>query len=140
VFHKILVALDGSDASRKALQLAIETARIHEATLHALGVEEKLPHHAATVGEVEEAKEELDTFFSQAMVEARRVVSEHGLDLTTEVRAGDAAQQILLAAREGGFDLIVLGAKGHSVIRDFLLGTTTDRVTHHAPCSVLIVR
>lgn len=74
------------------------------------------------------------------MDDARRVAAEHGVQLTTEVRVGNAAQQIVQAAREGGFDLVVLGAKGHSVIRDFLLGTTTDRVSHHAPCSVRVVR
>lgn len=140
VYRKILVALDGSEASRKALRAALGLARAHGAALHALGVEEHLPHYAATVGEVEEAKEEQDTFFGRVMDEARRVAEEQGLGLSTEVRAGNAAQHIVQVAREGGFDLIVLGAKGHSVIRDFLLGTTTDRVSHHAPCSVLVVR
>lgn len=140
MYRKILVALDGSETANKALLAAIQTARIHGASLHALGVEEHLPHYAATVGEVQEAKDERDTFFAEVMREAQRISAEHGVELTTEVRAGDAAQRIVLSAREGAFDLIVLGAKGHSVIRDFLLGTTTDRVSHHAPCSVLIVR
>ena len=140
MYSKILVGIDGSEASRRALRTAIELAGTHGATVHALGVEEHLPHYAATAGEVEEAKEEQDTFFGRVMEDARRVAQEHGVPLTTEVRAGNAAQQIVLAASEGSADLIVLGAKGHSVIRDFLLGTTTDRVTHHAPCSVLIVR
>ncbi|MBI4498098.1 MAG: universal stress protein [Chloroflexi bacterium] len=140
MYRKILVALDGSDAAKKALRAAVELARTHGASLHALGVEEHLPHYAATVGEVEEAKEEQDTFFGQVMAEAQRVAADHGVGLTTEVRAGNAAQQIVQAAREGNVDLVVLGARGHSIIRDFLLGTTTDRVTHHAPCSVLVVR
>lgn len=140
MYRKILVGLDGSEASRKALRAAIGLARAHGASLHALGVEEHLPHYAATVGEVEEAKEEQDTFFARVMDQARRAAQEHGVELTTEVRAGNAAQQIIQVARQGGFDLVVLGAKGHSIIRDFLLGSTTDRVSHHAPCSVLVVR
>jgi nucleotide-binding universal stress UspA family protein len=140
VYRKILVALDGSEASRKALNAAIQLARSHAAGLCALGVEEHLPHYAATVGEVEEARDEQDSFFGRVMDEARRAAAEHEVELNTEVRAGNAAQQIARAASDGEFDLIVMGAKGHSRIRYFLLGTTADRVSHHAPCSVLLVR
>ena len=125
VYRKILVALDGSKASKKTLSAAIQLARSHAAGLCALGVEEHLPHYAATVGEVEEA---------------RRAAAEHDVRLTSEIRAGNAAQQIVRVASDGEFDLIVMGAKGHSRIRYFLLGTTADRVSHHAPCSVLLVR
>jgi len=51
MYQKILVALDGSEASRKALRAALALARAHGAGLHAVGVEEHLPHYAATVGE-----------------------------------------------------------------------------------------
>ena len=140
MYRRILVALDGSEAARKALQAALVLARTHGARLHALGVEERLHRYAATVGEVEEAKEEQNSFFAQVMDWAQRLAAEQGVPLTTEVRTGHAAQQIVRTAREGGFDLIVLGAKGHSRIHDFLLGSTTDRVIDHAPCSVLVVR
>jgi nucleotide-binding universal stress UspA family protein len=140
VYRKILVALDGSEASKKALGAAIQLAGSHAAGLCALGVEEHLPHYAATVGEVEEAKDEQDSFFGRVMDEARRAAAERDVRLTTEIRAGNAAQQIVRAAGDGEFDLIVMGAKGHSRIRYFLLGTTADRVSHHAPCSVLLVR
>ena len=140
VYRKILVALDGSEASKKALGAAIQLARSHAAGLCALGVEEHLPHYAATVGEVEEAKDEKDSFFGRVMDEARRAAAEHEVELNTEVRAGNAAQQIVRVASDGEFDLIVMGAKGQSRIRYFLLGTTADRVSHHAPCSVLLVR
>ena len=140
IYRKILVGLDGSEASNTALRAAIRLARAHGASLHALGVEEHLPRYPATVGEVEEAKEEQDRFFSRVVEDARQIAREYETDLTTEVRMGNAPHQIVSVARDGGFDLIVLGAKGHNIIRDFLLGTTTDRVSHHAPCSVLIVR
>lgn len=139
-FHRIIVGLDGSDESRRALRCAVSLARTHGATLHAVGVEERLPHYAATIGEVQEAKQLQDTVFSRVMEEVRRIAEEYGVEVTTEIRAGNAAQELLRAAREQEADLIVLGAKGHNVIRDFLLGSTTDRVTHHAPCSVLVVR
>ena len=122
------------------LGTAIQLSRSRAAGLCALGVEEHLPHYAATVGEVEEAKDEKDSFFGRVMDEARRAAAEHDVQLTSEIRAGNAAQQIVRVASDGEFDLIVIGAKGHSRIRYFLLGTTADRVSHHAPCSVLLVR
>jgi nucleotide-binding universal stress UspA family protein len=140
VYRKILVGVDGSEPSKKAMHAAVQLARIHGASLHALGVEEHLPRYPATIGEVEESKEEMDNFFVRVMEDARLIAEEYGVGLTTEVLAGNPAQHIVLRARNGAFDLIVLGAKGHNIIRDFLLGVTTDRVSHHAPCSVLIVR
>jgi nucleotide-binding universal stress UspA family protein len=140
LYRRILVALDGSEASRRALRVALELARALGANLHAIGVEEHLPHYAATLGEVQEAKAEANAFFEEVMAGARALAAEYGVPLTTEVRAGNAAQQIINLARQGGFDLIVLGAHGHSLLEHFLLGSTTDRVVDHAPCSVLVVR
>src|SRR5438067_12503475 len=84
VYHKILVALDGSEASKKALGTAIQLSRSRAAGLCALGVEEHLPHYAATVGKVEEAKDEKDSFFGRVMDEARRAAAEHDVQLTSE--------------------------------------------------------
>lgn len=140
MFQRVLVALDGSENSRKALYVAVELARTVGANLHALGVEEELPHYAATVGETQEAKEAQNAFFAQVMVEAQGVAAGAGIEMTTEVRAGHAAEQIIRVATEGQFDLVVLGARGQRSLREFLLGTTTDRVLHHVRCSVLVVR
>jgi len=120
--------------------MAVELAQAHRSILTAVAVEEHLPHYAATVGETVEAKEQLDAYFGGVMSDAGRRAADRGVHLESRIRAGDAAQQILLAAQELEADLIVLGPRGHSVIRDYLLGTTTDRVSHHSPCSVLVVR
>lgn len=140
MYSKVLVALDGSDSSRKALLAAVYLARALGSTLHALGVVEHLPHFTATVGEVEQDREQQDTFMGQVLEEARRLAAEQGVHLTTETRSGHAAHQIVQVARDGGFDLIVLGADAPDLLRDILLGATTDIVTHNAPCSVLAVR
>src|SRR5689334_9979424 len=98
MFRKILVALDGSEASKKALAMALELARTLGAQLTAVGVEEHLPHYAATVGEVEEAKEERDRFFAVVMEQAQWQAGSQGVSLATAVRAGNAAQQITQVA------------------------------------------
>ena len=109
------------------------------AKLTALAVEGPLPAYAATVGEVEEVKREKDSFFRALAADARARGEQAGVDIDVDVRPGHPAELISRVAQEGGYDLIVLGHRGHFV-RDRLLGSTADRVAEHAPCPVMIVR
>ena len=138
-FEKILVAIDGSEASDHAFEIAVELAALMHARLTALAVEGPLPAYAATVGEVEEVKREKDSFFSALASQARARGERAGITIDVEVRPGHPAELISRFAQEGGYDLIVLGYRGHFV-RDRLLGSTADRVAEHAPCPVMIVR
>lgn len=138
-FERILVAIDGSDASDRAFVKALELARLTEAHLTALAIEGPLPAYAATVGEVEEVKREKDRFFTALATRAREEAERSGIELEIELRAGHAAEAISEFAAAGGYDLVVLGHRGH-FLRDHLLGSTADRVVEHAPCPVMIVR
>ena len=102
-------------------------------------MEGPLPAYAATIGEVDEVKREKDTFFSALARRARSQAEEAGLEISVEVRAGHAAELISQVAGEGGYDLVVLGHRGH-FLRNHLLGSTADRVVENAPCPVMIVR
>jgi CBS-domain-containing membrane protein/nucleotide-binding universal stress UspA family protein len=135
MFRRILVGLDGTPAAELALRQAIDLARLTGASLTALSVEEKLPAYAASVGEVEETRREMDAFFARVQAAAVAQAQAAGVTLQTVVRAGRAAATISAFAQEGGFDLVVLGVgEGRG------LGSTADRVAESAPCSVLIVR
>ena len=138
-FERILVAIDGSEASDRAFAKALELAELTRASLTALAIEGPLPAYAATIGEVEEVKREKDAFFGALAARARELALEEGIELEVVVRAGHAAEVISSFATAGGYDLIVLGHKGH-FLRDHLLGSTADRVAEHAPCPVMIVR
>jgi nucleotide-binding universal stress UspA family protein len=138
-FERILVAIDGSECSNRAFAKALELAVLTNATLTALAIEGPLPAYAATVGEVDEVKREKDEFFTGLAGRARRQAAEAGLELEVDVRPGHPAELISRVARDGAYDLVVLGHRGHFV-RDHLLGSTADRVAEHAPCPVMIVR
>ena len=84
-------------------------------------------------------KREKDAFFSGLAVRAKREAHAAGIELEVDLRAGHAAELISRVAVEGGYDLVVLGHRGH-FLRDHLLGSTADRVAEHAPCPVMIVR
>jgi nucleotide-binding universal stress UspA family protein len=138
-FAKILVAIDGSECSDHAFAKALELAGITNARLTALAVEGPLPAYAATVGEVDEVKREKDLFFRSLATAARARGEQAGVEIDVDVRSGHPAELISRVAEEGGYDLIVLGHRGHFV-RDRLLGSTADRVAEHAHCPVMIVR
>lgn len=138
-FNRILVAIDGSASSDRAFAKALELAVLTKARLTALAVEGPLPAYAATIGEVDEVRREKDIFFNALAINAKRQAEEAGLELELEVRPGHAAELISQVAADGGYDLIVLGHRGH-FLRDHLLGSTADRVAEHAPCPVMIVR
>jgi nucleotide-binding universal stress UspA family protein len=138
-FERIVVAIDGSEASDHAFAKALELAELTSAKLVALAVEGPLPAYAATLGEVEEVKREKDLFFGALAATARAEAEQAGVPLEVELRAGHAAELIVRFAHERNADLIVLGHRGH-FLRDHLLGSTADRVAESAPCPVMIVR
>jgi nucleotide-binding universal stress UspA family protein len=138
-FTNVLVPVDGSDGADKALDCALSICAALGARLTALAVEGRLPAYAATAGEVEEVKREKDEFFDRVLGQAREAAEARGVDIRTELVPGHAAEVITHYARAHGHDLIVLGHRGH-FLGDYLLGSTADRVAHHAHCPVMVVR
>jgi nucleotide-binding universal stress UspA family protein len=138
-FKRVLVAVDGSEGSEKALDCAISICQAVGAKLTALAVEGKLPAYAASLGEVDEVKAEKDQFFTRALERARTTAAEREVSIETELVPGHAAEVIAQYAQAHGHDLIVIGHRGH-FLGDYLLGSTADRVAHHAHCPVMVVR
>jgi len=138
-FTRIVVAIDGSKGAGRALATTLELARLTGASVTALTVEGPLPVYAATIGEVDEVKRQKDRFFETVAADARDEAERAGVALDVEVRAGHAAELITSYAEEHGADLVVVGHKGH-FLQDYVLGSTADRVAHHAPCPVMIVK
>ena len=146
MFQSILVGTDGSDtaaiAVRHAIGLALDLhARLQIVSAYEPTADERLllertqvpPDVEWTVNPRSDVLELLD----HASSEARRA----GVELVeTFARQGDAADAILDVAEEQGADLIVVGNKGMTGAKRFLLGSVPNKVSHHAPCSVLIVR
>jgi len=127
---KILVAIDGSESAKKALECAVQLAEKHKAKVTLLNVgESKLfdfePEVARKVGE---------HILSDAAAKVK------GLKLNTQLEFGNPPETIIEVAEKGNYDLIVVGSRGISSVKRFFLGSVSDDVSHHAKCSVLIVR
>jgi nucleotide-binding universal stress UspA family protein len=138
-FTNVLVAVDGSEGGEKALDCALSICQALGARMTALAVEGKLPAYAASLGEVDEVKREKDEFFGDVLAAAAEQAAARGVEATAELVPGHAAEVITHYARAHGHDLIVLGHRGH-FLGDYLLGSTADRVAHHAHCPVMVVR
>jgi len=133
---RILLAYDGSDGSRRALDTV---AGLAGPTDHVtiVGVAEGVPlfGHAATLPSSEqEAKRDRE------LAAAEAVLAERGLPASLVPRGGDAATAILEVAEQEGVELIAMGTRGLSIAERWLMGSVSDRVLHHAPCSVLVAR
>ena len=140
MFSKILVANDGSEGAKKGLRMAVDLAKRYDAELHQISVEEHLPHYAATVGEVLEAKQEAAEYFRKVIREAEVIAQAQGLRLTAHVLPGHEVETIVTFAKDHGFDLLVIGFMGHSKIFGRIWGSTSQNLAKLSPCTVLVVK
>jgi nucleotide-binding universal stress UspA family protein len=138
-FTNVLVAIDGSDEAAKALDCALSICTALDARLTVLAVDGKLPAYAASLGEVDEVKREKDEFFDGVLHAARYSAEQRGVSVRTDLVPGHSADVIVHYAVAHAHDLIVVAHHAH-LLGDLLLGSTADRVAHHAPCPVMVVR
>jgi nucleotide-binding universal stress UspA family protein len=139
MFEKILVAIDGSPASEKALAAAVDLAGHYRAELTAVGVA-TVPEVAGLADEVAQLREGAEGHFRQLGEAAVEYARSRGIALRSVVLRGHAADAIVRYAESERMNLVVLGQHGHSRIARFFLGSTTDRVSEHSPCTVMIVK
>jgi nucleotide-binding universal stress UspA family protein len=146
MFRKILVPVDGSQSALRAARIAAEIARKFDSQVTLLTVVEAPDTAAAAAGMA--GMMGVDTTASPALEAAARellgaAAQAMGLPdakVRQVVVSGHAADIICEACRAGADDLIVMGSRGLSEVGSLFLGSVSDKVSHHAPCPVLIVR
>ncbi len=145
MFESMVVGTDGSETAGEAVRQATELAGRIGAKVHLVSAYEPV-----SAGRLREERQDVPDDL-QWMVNPREDVSqtlegaaerlrELGLTVETHAREGDPADAILDVAEEQGADLIVVGNKGMTGAKRFLLGSVPNKVSHHAPCSVMIIR
>jgi len=154
LFNNILVAVDGSEHSKKALNHALELAKKFDGKITLLHVFSSVVPLATAVETpptstltppastilAQEIVEETKRKGKRILDESAQVVEEHGISVDKVLREGDAVKEIVAVAQEGKFDLIVLGHRGISKLKELFLGSVSEGVSHKAPCPVLIVK
>ncbi len=137
----VVVGTDGSPNAEAAVREAARIAKGDGAAVHLVTAYPDIP----TFGETISSSAKRDRIDLREVAEGvlSRTAAElepQGLQVETDAREGDAAKVILDVARERDADLIVIGARGLTGIRRFLLGSVSSKLAHHADCSLMIVR
>ena len=157
MFHKILVAMDKSEISKHVFDKALSLAQATNASmmlLHVLSLEEQglpderivssLNYYTAVNGDILEIYREQWRTFEEQGLELLRARLEQaktaGVPTESTQSAGSPGRTICDLAQTWGADLIVMGRRGRSGLNELLLGSVSNYVLHHAPCSVLVVR
>lgn len=135
----MIVGLDGSKSSFKALEEGILLASLSGSPLHTISVEE-VSRFPGTIGEIVQEHEAQETRFGAAITMAKKMAEERGVSLQSHVIIGHEVKTIVEFVRENDFDLLILGFMGHSAVYDRVMGGTCQNLVRLAPCTVLVVK
>jgi nucleotide-binding universal stress UspA family protein len=145
VFTRIVVGTDGSETAAEAVRQAVDLAKLAGARLSIVSAYEPVSkrrlqdEQAGAPADVQYEigpREDVNLVLDAAAAAAKQ----EGIEVQTHPVEADPAEAILNVAEETDADLIVVGNKGMTGARRFLLGSVPNNVSHHAPCSVIIVR
>ena len=145
MYSSIVVGTDGSDTASEAVRQAIELAKALDAKLQIVSAYEPVSDTRLRE-EAQQAPQDLQWMVNPredvdaTLREAAGIAEHAGVPVEKFARQGDPADAILDVAEEQNADLIIVGNKGMTGAKRFLLGSVPNKVSHHAPCSVLIIR
>ena len=139
LFEKILVPLDGSECSMRALENVIQIAKKFNGKITLIHVYSVSACKHASIY-FDKCIQSIRKVGADILADGEKRVKAEGVQVKTLLKEGHIVEEILKAAREGNFNLIVMGARGMSRIKEILMGSVSDGVTRHAPCPVLLVK
>ena len=144
MFKNITVAVDGSDHAWHALAVACDLAKHYEGQIHLVHTPE-LHSTGIAVGsgavEIEPSAAEIAKAGEVVMAEAATMARDAGVEPANQfVGNGTPSQEVLRIATQTGSDLIVTGRRGIGGIQSLLMGSTSQKIAHDAPCAVLTVK
>ena len=145
MYSSLVVGTDGSETAGEAVRQATELAKALDARIHLVSAYEPVSETRLREERVQ-VPDDLQWMVNPredvegTLKKAASGIEAAGVDVATYAREGDPADAILDVAEEQKADLIVVGNKGMTGARRFLLGSVPNKVSHHAPCSVMIIR
>lgn len=145
MFTRIVVGTDGSETAAEAVRQAVDLAKLAGASLSIVSAYEPVPKRrlqAEQEGVPADVQYEIGPREDVNLVldAAAAAAKSEGIEVQTHPVEGSPSDAVLNVAEETKADLIVVGNKGMTGARRFVLGSVPNNVSHHAPCSVMIVR
>ncbi|MCL4429997.1 MAG: universal stress protein [Chloroflexi bacterium] len=149
MIRNVLVAVDGSENSDRALDFALDLAEKYSAAVTVLNVSESpamgaVPLEPTTVSGdsmvlfAKDLRRLHEEILSSAVAHAKEAYPK--VVVSSKLREGNPALEIVAEAKEAGFDVVVVGHRGVGRVREIFLGNISEKVSHLAPCPVIIVR
>ena len=147
MYKRIVVGTDGSAGANMAVDTATELARLTGATLHIVNAyQAATAHHLAAAaqvgipaGDIVESEQAIRSDAQRVCDQAAVRAVQAGVTAEAHAVPGDAADALLRVAEGSGADLIVVGNRGMTGVRRFVLGSVPNRLSHHCPSNLLIV-
>jgi nucleotide-binding universal stress UspA family protein len=144
MFSRILVAVDGSPFAEKALKYAADLTKKYGAKLTVIHVVLRrfyavTPSEAGVLATTVFVKE-MEAEGEEIIKKAQEYVKLQGITCEHKMMQGVPADEIIKCAQAEGSDLIIVGSRGLTEVRAFLLGSVSDKVCHHAKCPTLVVK
>ena len=141
MWKKILVPLDGSKYGERAILIAADLAKPFKSKITLLFVNVPISHIYANEGFlVPDYTEELEEQGDKLLARGMKIAESHGLKAERKMVTGNAAEQIANIANREKFDLVIIGSRGLSRAKAFLLGSVSDKVIRFSHCPVLVVK
>ncbi len=142
MYQKILVPLDGSAKAEEALRHAINLARLTQGSITLLHVLSELPAYLddGLGGAYHQVYQDLQITGENILEKVQQKYASEGVILEGKIVWGNAAEEVCKEAKNNNYDLVVMGSRGLSEIKGFIMGSVSNRVVRHAACPVLIVR
>ncbi|MFX1532141.1 MAG: universal stress protein [Promethearchaeota archaeon] len=157
IYQKILIGIDGSEHSYKAILKAIELQKLTESEVI---VFHSVEHHSEPTGmfmapsygippiysisspDIQRIKEVYEKNAQAILDKAKEIFMEHGIEVETRlVYEYDPVSYIKEIVKNEQVNLVILGTKGtHSLLKEILVGSVADKVLRHVPCDILIIR
>ena len=141
MFKNILVAVDGSDNSYRALDAALLFSEKLSSNITAVHVMEQVP--ITHIGSEKLLSEFLEAYKKEnqdILSKCSEIATQKGLTIKTLLLQGNPASVILDYSKQEKFDLLIMGSRGMGKFKELILGSVSSKIVHHSPCAVLLIR
>jgi nucleotide-binding universal stress UspA family protein len=141
MFTKILVPVDGSDNSYKALEAALVLSEKLGSNISVVNVMEQVPiTHIESEKLLNELLEAYKKENQEILSKCSDIAHQKGITIKTVLLQGNPAPVILDYSKKENFDLVIMGSRGMGKFKELILGSVSSKIMHHSPCAIMIIR
>ena len=141
MFTKILVPVDGSDNSYKALEAALVLSEKLGSNISVVKVMEQVPiTHIESEKLLNELLEAYKKENQEILSKCSDIARQKGIAIKTVLLQGNPAPVILDYSKKENFDLVIMGSRGMGKFKELILGSVSSKIVHHSPCAIMIIK